>query len=203
MDLTRCTVDTDVLSNLADEPALTGTEMKAKFDKEADDLKTYINNTLLPEIESLVSTTSSTLMTTVNNLIAEKNQAIYHVGKILMTTENINPATYLGFGTWQLWGSGRVPVGVNTSDNDFKTSEKTGGAKSVTLNINQIPSHNHKAPSYNTANYNGDGSASRRYPVSESDVGAKATWYTSNTGGGQAHNNLQPYITCYMWKRVS
>ena len=25
----------------------------------------------------------------------------------------------------------------------------------------------------------------------------------TNTGGGQAHNNLQPYITCYMWTRTA
>ena len=26
---------------------------------------------------------------------------------------------------------------------------------------------------------------------------------TDNTGSGAAHNNFQPYLTCYMWKRVS
>lgn len=26
---------------------------------------------------------------------------------------------------------------------------------------------------------------------------------TNSTGSGNAHNNLQPYITCYMWKRVA
>ena len=29
-------------------------------------------------------------------------------------------------GTWVSWGSGRVPVGVNTNDSDFKTVERTG-----------------------------------------------------------------------------
>lgn len=26
---------------------------------------------------------------------------------------------------------------------------------------------------------------------------------TTNTGGDKPHNNLQPYITCYMWKRTA
>lgn len=40
---------------------------------------------------------------------------------------------------------GRVPVGLNTTDNDFKTLGKTGGSKSVTLTLSQIPAHNHSA----------------------------------------------------------
>lgn len=53
----------------------------------------------------------------------------YPVGSIKMTTSNVNPSTYLG-GTWAAWGSGKVPVGVST-DTEFNTVEKTGGAKTV------------------------------------------------------------------------
>lgn len=50
---------------------------------------------------------------------------IWPVGSIYMTTNSTNPSTYFG-GTWVAWGSGRVPVGVNASDNNFKSVEKTG-----------------------------------------------------------------------------
>lgn len=50
---------------------------------------------------------------------------IYPVGSIYISVVATNPSTYFG-GTWVAWGSGRVPVGINTSDSDFKTVEKTG-----------------------------------------------------------------------------
>lgn len=35
------------------------------------------------------------------------------------------------------------------------------------------------------------------------DVTVQNTTATNhNTGGGNGHNNMQPYITCYMWKRT-
>lgn len=76
---------------------------------------------------------------------------IYPVGSIYMSVNNVNPSTFLG-GTWEVWGSGQVPVGVNPNDSDFSTAEKTGGSKSVTpsgtvgghtLTTNEMPSHGH------------------------------------------------------------
>lgn len=145
------------------------------------------------------------------------------VGKILITTVNINPETYLGFGTWIAWGSGKVPVGVNTSDTSFNTVEKTGGAKTVTLTESQIPSHSHgcvertgSETDYKfqfTGNLDtGSTSTARRRVAAGSDYYAMTATTTSdisdfdktaNTGGGTAHSNLQPYITCYMWKRTA
>ena len=41
-----------------------------------------------------------------------------------METTSVNPSAYLGFGTWELWGKGKVPVGVDSGDSDFNTVEK-------------------------------------------------------------------------------
>ena len=121
---------------------------------------------------------------------------IYRVGDIIMSTNSRNPGLDYG-GTWQLWGQGKVPVGIDTTDTDFDTIEKTGGTKNVTLTIDQIPPHQHVMPS--TAKFGNPGNV---------NFGASGDWkggdyFTWPAGGGQPHNNLQPYITCYMWKKTA
>ena len=158
-------------------------------------------------------------------------KTMYPVGSIYMSVSATNPSTYFG-GTWVAWGSGRVPVGINTSDSNFNTVEKTGGASAVTLTASQMPSHTHTfTGSSTTTNSAGGhthnigrdtdgGAGSSRYTVhSAGTSGAQATSPTSsagahthsltpkgknaNTGGGGSHTNLQPYIVCYMWKRTA
>jgi len=51
---------------------------------------------------------------------------IFPIGSIRMTVSAADESTFLG-GTWVRWGTGRVPVGVNASDANFNTVEKTGG----------------------------------------------------------------------------
>ena len=128
---------------------------------------------------------------------------LYPVGSIKMTTVNTNPSTYLG-GTWVAWGSGKVPVGVNTPETEFATVEKTGGEKTHTLSIDEIPYHQHVISdvftdsSQTQTGYrvsSGTFSKNWRYSGSGVDSGGR--------GGNGAHNNLQPYITCYMWKRTA
>lgn len=158
---------------------------------------------------------------------------MYPVGSIYMSVNNTNPSAYFG-GTWVAWGAGRVPVGVNTSDSNFSTVEKTGGASTVTLTTSQMPAHTHTfTGSSATTNSKGahthnlnlqkaawSGSSSSRVVVdantgytaltnnATTSAGAHTHTVTAkgsnaNTGGGGAHTNLQPYITCYMWKRTA
>jgi microcystin-dependent protein len=58
----------------------------------------------------------------------------------------------LGFGTWAAFGAGRVLVGLDAGDVDFDTVEETGGAKTHTLTVDEMPSHTHtQAGSDNSA----------------------------------------------------
>lgn len=128
---------------------------------------------------------------------ADIGNALYPVGSIYMSVNNTNPSTFFG-GTWVSWGAGRVPVGVDTNDTDFATVEQTGGEKTHTLTVSEMPSHKHTVEAI--------GSGTTQQELTAFNVGTTSgvDGYagTDFTGGGQAHNNLQPYITCYMWKRT-
>ena len=83
----------------------------------------------------------------------------------------------------------RVPVGKDENDTDFNTLGNTGGEKTHTLTIAEMPSHQHKdainvggSQTLETVQYLG-GQSTAQYYVS-----------TSAVGGGQAHNIMQPYI---------
>jgi hypothetical protein len=124
---------------------------------------------------------------------------VYPVGSIYINASvTTNPATLLGFGTWVAFGAGRVPVGQNTSDSDFNTLEETGGAKTHTLTTSQIPSHTHTHDYFD--NNTGGPSA---YGLNFAGNYNPITQQTTATGGGQSHNNLQPYIVVKMWKRTA
>lgn len=144
-----------------------------------------------------------------NQINELKNQAnvdkIYPIGSIYMSVKNENPSELFG-GTWEAWGSGRVPVGVDTTQTEFVTVEKTGGEKTHTLTIAEMPSHAHSIGAY-TLYHGSDGNTyfwSQQAVVTEitPEYGNYYGTMSNSTGGSQPHNNLQPYITCYMWKRI-
>ena len=184
---------------------------------EAEANKTIINNTLTSDsitealsaaqgkaLKTLIDALQASISTSINNAILEDNKKKYYVGKIIMDTANVNPATYLGFGTWQYWGAGRVPVGVDTSDGDFNSVEKTGGEKKHTMTIAELAEHDHDIVD-----------SEKRFlfwDAGEFDMGALAAgntveykWMqkTQKTGSSQPFNIQQQYITCYMWKRTA
>lgn len=123
---------------------------------------------------------------------------LHPVGSIYINaTDSTNPGTLLGFGTWVAFGQGRVMVGLNSGDTDFDTAEEAGGAKTHTLTVAEMPAHTHNVAFGAAA----DGAGASQ--VARTDAGSNIVKTSTSTGGGSAHNNLQPYIVVYMWKRTA
>lgn len=122
---------------------------------------------------------------------------IYPIGSIYLSINSTNPSKIFG-GTWEQI-KGKFLVGVDESDSDFKTSKLTGGEKTHKLTINEMPSHSHSIPNGALDNRT-DGS------VRASGVGSYVSNVvdkTNSAGASQAHNNLPPFFTCYIWYRTA
>jgi hypothetical protein len=86
----------------------------------------------------------------------------------------------------------------DVSDTNFNMAEKTGGEKTHKLTVAEMPSHNHSIDNVCMGQMN-DNVLGGGYPRMQ----ACWTATTSSAGNDATHNNLQPYITCYMWKRTA
>ena len=142
--------------------------------------------------------------------------AVYPIGSIYMSVSPTNPGSLFG-GTWEVWGAGRVPVSVDANDKDFKVVEQNGGTKDA-----QVPYHTHSvfSGSQGAAGVDvfvgGDasglnvkspsGSAANGYLITIDRLDSRYNnTNVANTSAAGKNNasNLQPYITCYMWKRTA
>jgi hypothetical protein len=127
----------------------------------------------------------------------------YPVGTIYKTTNpDFNTAAKLmaqfGFGTWEAYGAGRVTVGYSSGETEFNTVGKTGGEKTHIVTEAELPSHGH-----NRMGWRGISSGDRACCSREKISGDGNSYGVENTGGGQAHNNLQPYIVIYVYRRTA
>ena len=123
-------------------------------------------------------------------------QIVYPVGSYYETSDaSFDPNVTFG-GTWVLEAEGLVHIGAGSNYN----VGDTGGETTHTLTVSEIPNHNHKLMlADNTGTQNG-------YPLTVSGSSVKYTWNTARseaTGGGNAHNNMQPYIVVNRWHRTA
>ena len=144
--------------------------------------------------------TTQYVATAVAATAASIANAVYPVGSIFTTvTAYANSAAVvnaIGGGTWVAFGAGRVLVGLDANQTEFDTVSEEGGSKTQTLSIANLPSHSHSF----TYTIRGD-SFGGGYAMSSATGSSTRT--TSSIGSGTAHNNLQPYIVVYMWKRTA
>lgn len=197
--------ETDVLPvvDLSDTTqATSGTTKKLALSLIADYLKarveTLTNKTLTsPKInEDVVLTATSTELNKITGML----DWFYPVGTIYETTStDLDTITKMGThfgGTWEVYGAGAVTV-AKSADTEFDTIGETGGAKTHTLSTAEMPSHTHNSGWTNLASAFSGGTNNGAWITGGSTVN------TGSAGSGSAHNNLQPYIVVYRYRRVS
>lgn len=92
---------------------------------------------------------------------------------------------------------GKIPVGLDSTQSEFNTLGEIGGEKTHTLTVDEIPSHSHTGTTDPSGFSTGTQSVNDIAGASSAadNVEAHTHSFTTNaTGGGLAHNNLQPYI---------
>lgn len=138
-------------------------------------------------------------------------QGAYPVGSIYLSVADTDPATFFG-GAWERISQGRFLIGAganvaNSTDywgaypagqTNFPAGEM-GGEALHTLTVAEMPSHTHAERL--------EWSDTPAWGLTVAGEGANAVvdrgGVTGATGGGFPHNNVPPYLVCYMWKRVS
>lgn len=187
-----------------------------------------------------------TIQTTIQASIAElEAKALIPVGGLYLSTDDTDPATTLGYGTWEVHAAGRALIGVgNNGESDWAIDQERG-SEAHQLTENELPAHSHTMSAtavtvdahnetfwFETRSLgNGQDFVLASSNVSQSRLtnfnnnlneGStdkprnRLTWNINHThgatfpqkdtnskGGGAAHNNVQPSIAVYVWKRAA
>lgn len=149
----------------------------------------------------------------------------YPVGSIYMSVNATSPSDLFG-GTWEALEQGRVLIGQGSS----YPAGSTGGEATHTLSLNEMPSHNHGGtfsgsgttssagshshtvevwyPDGTSYQYGENNNGGWRGSVNTSSSGSHTHTFSvsgniNTNGGDTAFNLMQPYIACYMWRRIA
>ena len=121
---------------------------------------------------------------------------VYPVGSIYMNVNSTNPGTLFG-GTWEQI-QGKFLLGMSSS----YPAGSSGGEATHTLTISELPKHTHSIVAYSSSGTDYSGSdANLSFSYNTSMIGWMGR--TASVGSSQAHNNMPPYLSIYIWKRTA
>ena len=187
----------------------------------------------MPNVATIPTSTNDKTLATMEWVRSFISDSVYPIGGLYTTTVNANPATLLGFGIWQRFAEGRTLVGfssdVTSATPDWvKSVNNTFGSFDHTLTLPESPEHNHSTGVYNrfsalaqdaldageVTDQQGDGNrptaigADNTNATSELQVADISTFQLSKmkertVGNNQPHNNVQPSIVVFIWRRTT
>ena len=125
-------------------------------------------------------------------------QSLYPIGSIYISTNSTNPVNIFRFGTWE-----RIEDMFLLAAGSQYSAGSTGGEATHTLTIDEIPAHTHQYKRHSLNREDTDPETGQdAYGVSNKTL-EERIGTSESTGGGQAHNNMPPYLAVYVWKRIN
>lgn len=132
--------------------------------------------------------------------VIEILEKTYPIGSIYISIDGTNPETLFGFGTLE-----QIQDTFLLSAGNTYSAGSTGGESEHALTIDEIPSHNHDIvrPQWYSLESGTLESSNSAYGVTNKTLGIYSDSSSiKDSGNGQSHNNMPPYLTVYMWKRI-
>ena len=135
-----------------------------------------------------------------SNITSMLIEMVYPIGSIYISTVNLDPGIQFGFGTWE-----RIQDRFLLAAGSQFPAGSEGGEVEHTLTELEMPAHDHEfdrhqlwrkenVPPSTSTQGDGYGASNKTLPV--------YTDTTIATGAGDPHNNMPPYLSVYIWKRV-
>lgn len=124
----------------------------------------------------------------------------YPIGAIYMNANRSDsPNKYIGYGVWNKFAEGRILISADSTENSNPINASPSGSLSHTLVSSESAAHTHTTfqAGRNEKEKKG-GLIFLEKPGQYSNVR-----YTGYAGGDERHNNVQPYVTVYMWERTA
>lgn len=124
---------------------------------------------------------------------------IYPIGSIYLSVNSTSPQQLFG-GEWE-----QIKDKFLLSAGDTYSSGSEGGEATHTLTVEEIPSHNHTLsdPIDKNRIKLGSMTGDTNWALTKRAANYDYSLDTNNTGGGVAHNNMPPYLSVYVWKRIA
>lgn len=123
-------------------------------------------------------------------LAAQREEDLARI-KFWVSDDPTSPASFIG-GTWE-----RIKDTFILAAGDTYAAGSTGGEAEHTLTVQEMPAHNHPI-------LTGSGS-NQQYgaKIETSSSGAFENYAIQSSGGSAPHNNMPPYMTAYIWRRIA
>ena len=122
---------------------------------------------------------------------------VYPVGSIYISISDTYPSELFGFGTWE-----QIKDMFLLCAGDSYSAGSIGGESEHILTIDEMPSHTHSYKRHAFDRNDSDPATGEDVYGANNKTLDAHEGTTGDTGNGQAHNNMPPYLAVYAWKRI-